>query len=122
ATPLLIVLVSTEITDLIFAFDSIPAIFAVTTDPYIVYTSNIFAILGLRAMYFVLAGVMHKFYYLKTGLSMILVFIGAKMLLTHLYKIPTGFSLGIIAIILIASVVFSLLKTKADKENIDSNN
>ena len=121
ATPLLIVLVSTEITDLVFAFDSIPAIFAVTTDPYIVYTSNIFAILGLRAMYFALAGVMHKFYYLKVGLAMILIFIGAKMLLTHLYKIPTGFSLGIIAIILVASVIFSLLKTRDDKKNEEGN-
>lgn len=122
ATPLLIVLVATEITDVIFAFDSIPAIFAVTTDPYIVYTSNIFAILGLRAMYFALAGVMHKFHYLKIGLSMILIFIGAKMLLTQLYKIPTGISLGIIAIILIASVVFSLLKTKEDQGNEGENN
>jgi len=116
ATPLLIVLIATEITDLIFAFDSIPAIFAVTTDPYIVYTSNIFAILGLRAMYFALAGIMHKFHYLKIGLSMILIFIGAKMLLTHLYKIPTGFSLGVVAIILLASVIFSLLRAKDDEK------
>lgn len=110
ATPLLVVLVSTEITDLIFAFDSIPAIFAVTKDPFIVYTSNIFAILGLRAMYFALAGIMHKFHYLKVGLSMILIFIGAKMLLVDLYKIPIAVSLGTIALILTASVVFSLFR------------
>ena len=110
ATPLFVVLIATEFTDLVFAFDSIPAIFAVTDDPFIIYTSNIFAILGLRAMYFALAGVMDKFHYLKIGLSMILIFIGFKMLIVDIYKIPIGYSLGVIAIVLIASVVLSLVK------------
>ncbi len=97
ATPLFIVLLAIEFTDLVFAFDSIPAIFAVTSDPFIVYTSNIFAILGLRSLYFALAGVIHKFHFLKIGLSMILIFIGMKMLIMDLYKIPTTYSLGVIA-------------------------
>jgi len=112
ATPLFVVLLATEFTDLVFAFDSIPAIFAITDDAFIIYTSNIFAILGLRAMYFALAGIIDKFHYLKTGLSMILIFIGFKMLIVDLYKIPIGYSLGVIALILILSVVFSLLKPK----------
>lgn len=116
ATPLFIVLIATEVTDLIFAFDSIPAIFAVTNDPFIIYTSNIFAILGLRAMYFALAGIINKFHYLKVGLSMILIFIGFKMLMEGIYKIPIGYSLGVIAIVLLASVVLSLLKPKTDGE------
>lgn len=117
ATPLFIVLIAIELTDLIFAFDSIPAIFAVTRDPFIIYTSNIFAILGLRAMYFALAGIMNKFHYLRIGLSMILIFIGAKMLMMELYKIPILVSLGIIAIILAASVIFSILKPLPDNNN-----
>lgn len=112
ATPLFVVLIATEFTDLVFAFDSIPAIFAITSDPFIIYTSNIFAILGLRAMYFALAGIMDKFHYLKIGLSMILIFIGFKMLIVDIYKIPIGYSLGVIAIILTASVVLSLAKPK----------
>ncbi|MBX7043338.1 MAG: TerC family protein [Ignavibacteria bacterium] len=116
ATPLFIVLLAIEFTDLVFAFDSIPAIFAVTKDPFIVYTSNIFAILGLRSLYFALAGIIHKFHYLKVGLSMILIFIGMKMLVVDLYKVPIGFSLGVIAIILTASVVLSVLKPKAKEE------
>ncbi len=115
ATPLFIVLIAVEFTDLIFAFDSIPAIFAITSDPFIIYTSNIFAILGLRAMYFALAGIIDKFHYLKIGLSMILIFIGFKMLIVDLYKIPIGYSLGVIALVLILSVVFSLLKPKEKK-------
>jgi tellurite resistance protein TerC len=110
ATPLLLVLVAVEFADLIFAFDSIPAIFAVTTDPFIIYTSNIFAILGLRTLYFALASIMHKFHYLKIGLSLILIFIGFKMLIVDLYKIPIGFSLGAIALILIVSVFYSLAR------------
>ncbi len=117
ATPLFIVLLAIEFTDLVFAFDSIPAIFAVTSDPFIVYTSNIFAILGLRSLYFALAGVIHKFHYLKIGLSMILVFIGMKMLIMDLYKIPTTYSLGVIAIVLTASVVLSILKPKQEEES-----
>lgn len=116
ATPLFVVLIATEFTDLVFAFDSIPAIFAITSDPFIIYTSNIFAIFGLRAMYFALAGIMDKFHYLKVGLSMILIFIGFKMLIVDIYKIPIGYSLGVIAIILTASVVLSLAKPKKKNE------
>ena len=110
ATPLLVVLVAVEFADLVFAFDSIPAIFAVTTDPFIIYTSNIFAILGLRTLYFAIESIMHKFHYLKIGLSLILIFIGFKMLIIDLYKIPIVFSLSIIALILVASIVYSLAK------------
>jgi tellurite resistance protein TerC len=111
ATPLLITLVAVEVTDLVFAVDSIPAIFAVTTDPFIVFTSNIFAILGLRSLYFLLAGVITRFVYLKVGLALVLVFVGAKMLLADLYKIPIAASLGVIATILAVSVVASLRAT-----------
>lgn len=110
ATPLLLVLVVLEFTDLVFAVDSIPAIFAVTGDPFIVFTSNIFAILGLRAMFFLLAGVMGKFHYLKIGLAFVLGFVGFKMLLMDVYKIPILLSLGIIALILTTSIVVSLLR------------
>ena len=110
ATPLFVVLVLVETTDLIFAVDSIPAIFAITTDPFIVYTSNVFAILGLRALYFLLAGVIHKFHYLKLGLSAVLVFVGAKMLVTYFdYHVPIGLSLGVIGTVLLASVGASLM-------------
>jgi tellurite resistance protein TerC len=112
ATPLFVVLVLVETTDLIFAVDSIPAIFAVTTDPFLVYTSNVFAILGLRSLYFLLAGVIHRFHFLKLGLSVVLVFVGAKMLLADVYKVPIGASLGLIALILATSVVASLLFPK----------
>ena len=110
ATPLLLVLVVIEATDLVFAVDSIPAIFAITTDPFIVYTSNIFAILGLRALYFALAGMIGKFHYLKVGLSLVLVFVGAKMLVAGIYKIPIWASLGVIATLLAGSIVASLLR------------
>jgi tellurite resistance protein TerC len=110
ATPLMAVLVAVEATDLVFAVDSIPAIFAVTSDPFIVYTSNIFAILGLRAMFFLLAGVMDKFEYLKVGLALVLTFVGTKMLLTEIYKIPIGASLGVVAALIAGSVIASLLK------------
>ena len=110
ATPLLLALVAVEVTDLIFAVDSIPAIFAITSDPFIVFTSNIFAILGLRSLYFLLAGIITKFVYLKVGLSFVLIFVGAKMLLMDVYKVPIGASLGIIAGILGLSVVVSLVK------------
>ena len=113
ATPLFVVLLLVEFTDLIFAVDSIPAIFAVTKDPFIVYTSNVFAILGLRSLYFALAGVMDKFHYLKIGLGVVLSFVGVKMLLAHTaYKIDTLVSLGVIVLILATSVVWSLLKPK----------
>lgn len=110
ATPLFLVLLLVESTDLIFAVDSIPAIFAVTQDPFLVYTSNVFAILGLRSLYFLLAGVVDKFYYLKLGLAVILVFVGTKMVLVDLYKIPVAWSLGVIASILTISVVASLIR------------
>ncbi len=108
ATPLFLVLVVIEVTDLIFAVDSIPAIFAVTGDPLIVYTSNVFAILGLRSLYFALAGLVDKFRYLKVGLSFVLMFVGIKMLVMGWIKIPIIVSLGVIAGILILAVVASL--------------
>jgi tellurite resistance protein TerC len=101
-----------ETTDLVFAVDSIPAIFAVTQDPFIVYTSNVFAILGLRSLYFVLAGVIDKFYYLKMGLAVILTFVGVKMTLVDIYKIPTPASLGVIATVLAVAVIASLLRAR----------
>ena len=113
ATPLLLVLVAIEATDLVFAVDSIPAVFAVTRDPFIVYTSNIFAILGLRALYFVLAGVMGKFHYLKVGLALVLVFVGAKMAMADLYRVPVAISLAVVASLLAGSVALSLLRPPA---------
>jgi tellurite resistance protein TerC len=108
ATPLFVVLVLVETTDLIFAVDSIPAIFAITQDPFIVYSSNVFAILGLRALYFLLADVIHRFHYLKIGLSVVLVFVGLKMLAADLYKVPVGVSLGVIVLVLGLSTAASL--------------
>ncbi len=112
ATPLFVVLVVVETTDVIFAVDSIPAILAITKDPFIVYTSNVFAILGLRALYFVLAGVMEKFHHLHYGLAAILCFVGVKMLLSEIVKIPVAISLGFIASALVFSVVASLVWPK----------
>ena len=112
ATPLFLVLLIVESTDLVFAVDSIPAIFAVTNDPFIVYTSNVFAILGLRSLYFLLAGVVDKFHYLKLGLSVVLTFVGTKMVIVDIYKIPVGLSLGVIASILAIAVVASLLRSR----------
>lgn len=108
ATPLFLVLLLVEATDLIFAVDSIPAIFAVTRDPFLVFSSNVFAILGLRSMYFMLAGIVHRFHLLKFGLAFILVFVGAKMLFIDIYKIPVLLSLAVIAVTVAASVVLSL--------------
>jgi tellurite resistance protein TerC len=108
ATPLLIVLLVVETTDLLFAVDSIPAILAITLDAFIVYTSNVFAILGLRSMYFALAGMMELFHYLHYGLSLVLIFVGGKMLLSHYYRIPTELALGVVAAILFVSVLASL--------------
>ncbi len=112
ATPLFLVLLLVESTDLIFAVDSIPAIFAVTNDTFIIYTSNVFAILGLRSLYFLLAGVVDKFYYLKLGLSVVLVFVGIKMMMVDIYKIPVGLSLGAIFIIIAISIAASLWRAK----------
>jgi tellurite resistance protein TerC len=108
ATPLLLVLILVELTDLVFAVDSIPAIFAITTDPFLVYTSNVFAILGLRSMYFLLAGIVHKFVYLKYGLAVILTFVGVKMTIVDFYHIPILASLGVIVVTLAASILASL--------------
>lgn len=122
ATPLFVVLLLVEFTDLIFAVDSIPAIFAVTKDPFIVYTSNVFAILGLRSLYFALAGVMDKFHYLKIGLGVVLSFVGVKMLLGHTpWKIDTLVSLGVIIGILSISVIASLLRPKKEEPAIIEN-
>jgi tellurite resistance protein TerC len=113
ATPLLAVLVLVEVTDIVFAVDSIPAIFAVTQQPFLVFTSNAFAILGLRAMYFLLADLMHRFIYLKLGLALVLVWVGVKMLLLDLYKIPTGVSLAVVAVVLMVAVTASWIRTRA---------
>ena len=109
ATPLLVVLLVIETTDVVFAVDSIPAILAVTTDPFIVYTSNAFAILGLRALYFALASIMGMFHYLKIGLSIILAFVGLKMLLSNFYQLPLTVTLGVVALTLIVSILASLI-------------
>ncbi len=114
ATPLLLVLLVVESTDVVFAVDSIPAIFAVTKDPFIVYTSNICAILGLRALYFLLAGVIGKFRYLKVGLGLVLAFVGVKMIVSEYYKIPIGLSLGVVAGLLGGSIIASLLRPIAE--------
>jgi tellurite resistance protein TerC len=111
-TPLLLVLLVVETTDLIFAVDSIPAIFAVTRDPFIVYTSNVFAILGLRSLYFVFANVMGKFYYLKLGLAVVLSYVGVKMVLADIYHIPTALSLTVIAVVLAVAAVASIVRAR----------
>jgi tellurite resistance protein TerC len=112
ATPLLVVLVVVETTDLLFAVDSIPAILAITRDAFIVYTSNVFAILGLRSMYFALAGMMEMFRYLHYGLSLVLMFVGAKMLVSHYYELSTIVALSVVGGILLVSVLASLMKPK----------
>lgn len=114
ATPLLVVLLVVESTDLVFALDSIPAIFAITTDPFIVYTSNVFAILGLRALYFLLAGSIRRFAYLQLGLAAVLVFVGVKMVLADLYKIPIAVSLGVIATILVIAIGASIARARRE--------
>jgi tellurite resistance protein TerC len=122
ATPLLVVLVCVEATDLMFATDSIPAIFAVTLDPFIVYTSNVFAILGLRSLYFVLAGAMALFHYLKLGLGVVLAFVGVKMLLAHTaWRIDTLSALLVVATVIAASVVASLIcRRRKDRNKLDA--
>ena len=112
ATPLLAVLVLIEVTDIVFAVDSIPAIFAVTSEPFLVFTANAFAILGLRAMYFLLADLVHRFVYLKIGLAAILIWVGVKMALHDVWKVPTTLSLGIILAILTVTIVASLVATR----------
>ena len=112
ATPMFVVLLVIETTDLIFAVDSIPAVLAITLDPFIVFTSNVFAILGLRALYFALAGLMRLFHYLHYGLAAILVFVGVKMLLADVYKMPIGIALGVIAGVLLISVLASIVRPR----------
>jgi tellurite resistance protein TerC len=109
ATPLLIVVLVIETTDIVFALDSIPAVLAITLNPFIVYTSNIFAILGLRSLYFALAGVMRLFYYLRYGLIVVLIFVGAKMLIADIYAIPTEIALGVVAGVLFIAVIASII-------------
>jgi len=109
ATPLLVVLLVVETTDVIFAVDSIPAVLAITVDPFIVYTSNVFAILGLRALYFALAGIMELFHYLHYGLSAILIFVGVKMIVAHVYEVPTVLALAFIALTMVISIVASMM-------------
>lgn len=116
ATPLFLALIMVEVVDLVFAVDSIPAIFAITTDPYIVYTSNIFAILGLRALYFALAAMMHRFVYLKYALSAVLIFIGGKIFWSHLIgKVDPAISLSVTIGILAAGIIVSLIKTRNEQ-------
>ncbi|HEU5299057.1 MAG TPA: TerC family protein [bacterium] len=110
ATPLFLALLTVEATDIVFAVDSIPAIFAVTADPFIVFTSNLFAILGLRALYFLLAGILHRFHYLKVGLSLVLVFVGLKMLVSEVLTVPIGVSLAVVALLIGGAVLASLLR------------
>jgi len=107
-TPLFLALVTVEVSDLVFAVDSIPAVFAITTDPFIVFTSNIFAILGLRSLYFLLAGMLGRFRFLKVGLAAVLVFVGLRMLISGVIKIPILLSLGVIGVVLVGSVLASL--------------
>lgn len=115
-TPLFVVMVMVAFTDVIFAVDSIPAIFAITTDPFIVLTSNVFAVLGLRALYFLLAGMAEKFHLLAYGLALVLMFIGIKMLIVDFYKIPVGISLGVVAALIASAMAFSLIiKPKENK-------
>lgn len=116
ATPLFVVLVLVETTDVIFAFDSIPAIFAVTKDPFIVFTSNVFAILGLRALFFCISGLMDKFAYLKQALSFILAFVGIKMLIVDIYKIPITVSLVVIVSALLIAIITSIYRVKRDEK------
>jgi tellurite resistance protein TerC len=116
ATQFFLVLLMIETTDIVFAVDSIPAILAISTDPFIVYTSNVFAILGLRALYFALAGIIHLFHYLNYGLSVVLVFIGVKMTISHYYKVPTAISLSVVIGVLTLSIIASLLFPKEQEK------
>jgi len=114
ATPLLIVLIAVETTDVMFAVDSVPAVFGVTLDPFIVYTSNIFAILGLRALFFALAGLFYLFKYLVYGLCLVLAFVGVKMLISHWYHVPVAASLGVVFALILGSVVISIIARKRE--------
>lgn len=119
ATPLFIVVIVIETTDVVFALDSIPAAFSITTDKFIVYTANIFAILGLRSLYFALAGIMPLFHYLKYGLVVVLMFVGVKMLLEHHYEMPTSIALGVVVAVLASAVVASVIRNRRIKAACD---
>jgi tellurite resistance protein TerC len=120
ATPLLIVLLSIETMDVMFAVDSVPAVFGITLDPFIVYTSNIFAILGMRALFFAIAGLFYLFRYLVYGLCAVLAFVGVKMLLIDVYQIPTLISLGVVFALLLGSIIISLILPKKEAKDISS--
>jgi tellurite resistance protein TerC len=120
ATPLFVVLVLVETTDVVFAVDSIPAVFGVTRDPFVVYTSNVFAILGLRSLYFLLSAVVHRFWMLKPALSLVLLFVGATMLIESFYRVPTGLSLAVIVAILAGAIGLSLAFPKAHIESLSA--
>jgi tellurite resistance protein TerC len=115
ATPLFIVVLVVETSDVVFALDSIPAALGITLDPFIVYTSNIFAILGLRSLYFALAGIMRLFHYLRYGLVVVLIFVGAKMLIADFYKMPTEIALGVVVGVLVISVIISVIWPRKEK-------
>lgn len=115
-TPLFLVLVTVEVTDLVFAVDSIPAVLAISNDPFIVFSSNVFAILGLRALFFVLSGMMREFRFLKHGLSLVLIFVGAKMIIQHWYKLPSELSLGVVAALIVGSVLLSIIIKEGEGE------
>lgn len=120
ATPLFLVLLLVEVTDLVFAIDSIPAIFAVTKEPFLVYTANVFAILGLRSMYFLLAGIVHRFVYLNYGLAAVLVFVGIKMLLVDVFKIPVSVSLAVVAGLIGGAIILSLRRSGRPLDGTDA--
>ena len=110
-------LVTVEITDLVFAVDSIPAVLAISNDPFIVFSSNVFAIMGLRALFFVLSGMMREFRFLKHGLSLVLIFVGAKMIVAHWYKLPSEIALGVVGLLILGSVLLSIfIKEEPDGE------
>jgi tellurite resistance protein TerC len=115
-TPLFLVLVTVEVTDLVFAIDSIPAVLAISNDPFIVFSSNVFAIMGLRALFFVLSGMMREFRFLKHGLSLVLIFVGAKMIVQHWYKLPSEISLSVVAALILGSVLLSWLIKEGEAE------
>ncbi|MCO6385903.1 MAG: TerC family protein [Aliihoeflea sp.] len=115
-TPLFLVLVTVEVTDLVFAIDSIPAVLAISNDPFIVFSSNVFAIMGLRALFFVLSGMMREFRFLKHGLSLVLIFVGGKMIVQHWYKLPSEISLSVVAALILGSVLLSWLIKEGDSE------
>jgi tellurite resistance protein TerC len=117
ATPIFVVLLVIETTDIVFAIDSIPAILSITLHPFIVFTSNIFAILGLRALYFAVSGIMKLFKYLNYGLSLILVFVGVKMLISDFYKIPVLVALSVVGVLLVGSILLSIILAEKKKED-----